>query len=226
MKKEKTEKTRTQKSILPGAMLIALLAAAIVFVVMLNAEKNALTAYEKGTVLLAKTDIPKGELIREDDIEKYFEEKEIDKTLIPEKSVIEKGQLIGLVVDNDIDSGAMITESMFSPVSEVAEGIAHPVLAGLKADDLYQAVSGVLRAGDRINIYTITAGSVGEDPEVVLAWKNVYVQQVFDSTGNIISGDDKTTAVQRMNIFLEEDSTEQFYTQLSQGTLRVVKIWE
>lgn len=226
MKKEKSEKTGKQKSILPGVMLIALFAAVIVFVVMLNAEKNALTAYEKGFVLMAKTDIPKGELIREDNLEKYFVKKEIDKTLIPGKAVIESRQLPGLIVDDDIDSGAMITESMFSKVSDMAKGINKPVVAGLKADDLYQAVGGVLRAGDRINIYTITLGTAGEDPEVVLAWKDVYVQQVFDSAGNIISGDDKTTAAQRLNIFLEEDSTEQFYKQLSLGTLRVVKIWE
>lgn len=30
-----------------------------------------------------------------------------------------------------------------------------PVIAGCKADDLYQIVGGVLRAGDRINIYQV-----------------------------------------------------------------------
>ena len=43
MKKEK-------KRLLPGAALAALAAAALIYLIMLNIEKNMMGAYEKGTV--------------------------------------------------------------------------------------------------------------------------------------------------------------------------------
>lgn len=44
MKKEKKEK----RSILPGVIIVSLLVAAVVYAVLLNAEKTALSDYEKG----------------------------------------------------------------------------------------------------------------------------------------------------------------------------------
>lgn len=43
MKKEKKEK----RSILPGVIIVSLLVAAVVYAVLLNAEKTALSDYEK-----------------------------------------------------------------------------------------------------------------------------------------------------------------------------------
>lgn len=49
------------------------------------------------------------------------------------------------------------------------------------------------------------------------------MQQVFDSSGNSIPAQDKESSAARINIVLEEDSVEQFYSELAGGSLRVVK---
>lgn len=215
MKKEK-------KSILPGAALAALVAAVIVYCIMLNAEKNIMNAYEKGSVVVAIKDLEEGMVLTEENMEDYLAEKEMDKKLIPEKAFTQKGMLYQYILTQKIDKGAMITASMVTDVKQIEEDMREPVVAGFKADDLYQVVSGVLRSGDRIHIYTVDQ----ETKETYLIWEDVFVKEVFDSSGTVISADDRVTAVQRVNILLEKDNVEQFYSELAAGSLRVVRVME
>ena len=67
MKKDKKE-----RSILPGVIIVSLLVAVIVYAVMLNAEKTALSDYEKGPVYVTTKPVPKGTLITAD----YITQKE------------------------------------------------------------------------------------------------------------------------------------------------------
>ena len=62
MKKEKKEK----RSILPGVIIVSLLVAAVVYAVLLNAEKTALSDYEKGSVYVTTKPVPKGTMITAD----------------------------------------------------------------------------------------------------------------------------------------------------------------
>ena len=93
--------------------------------------------------------------------------------------------------------------------------------AGFRAEDLYQVVGGVLRAGDRIHIYCVEQEE--EEQNGKLLWENVFVQQVFDRNGAAIGGDDGTTPAQRVNIYMEKERVADFYAALAQGSLRVVK---
>ena len=95
------------------------------------------------------------------------------------------------------------------------------VTAGFRAEDLYQVVGGVLRAGDRIHIYCVEQEE--EEQNGKLLWENVFVQQVFDRNGAAIGGDDGTTPAQRVNIYMEKERVADFYAALAQGSLRVVK---
>ena len=121
-----------------------------------------------------------------------------------------------------IPKGSIVTTAMFTGEKGYAEGLYTPVVAGCKGEDLFQMVSGVLRKGDLVNMYT-----VNEDlGETYLLWENVMVYQAFDASGNSIAPEDTTTPAARVNLLLEEGYAEQFYQELSQGSLRMVKIWE
>ena len=100
MKKEKKEK----RSILPGVIIVSLLVAAVVYAVLLNAEKTALSDYEKGSVYVTTKPVPKGTMITAD----YIIQKEVDKSLIPSGAVSNPEDLTDLIsvyaVDPDIVS--------------------------------------------------------------------------------------------------------------------------
>lgn len=233
MKKDKKE-----RSILPGVVIVSLLVAVIVYAVMLNAEKTALSDYEKGTVYVTTKPVPKGTMITAD----YITQKEVDKSLIPSGAVSNPEVLTDLISVYAVDPGSIITTGMFTAVNDITKDMTQPVVAGFKADDLYQVVGGVLRSGDRINIYQVNENANKGDTSQSLAntdaegnwtetystaslvWGNVFVQEVFDSAGTVISTADTTTPAQRINIYMDNDNVAVFYAALAQGSLRVVKI--
>ncbi len=233
MKKDKKE-----RSILPGVIIVSLLVAVIVYAVMLNAEKTALSDYEKGTVYVTTKPVPKGTMITAD----YITQKEVDKSLIPSGAVSNPEDLTELISVYAVDQGSIITTGMFTAVNDITKDMTQPVVAGFKADDLYQVVGGVLRSGDRINIYQVNENANKGDTSQSLAntdaegnwtetystaslvWGNVFVQEVFDSAGTVISTADTTTPAQRINIYMDNDNVAVFYAALAQGSLRVVKI--
>lgn len=215
-----------------GGIIAALVAAVAVFAVMLQLEKSTLTKYERGQIYVAARDIPRGQLITEENQMLYFEEKLLDRTCIPESALCSPKQVNGLAAVFDIAPGVLLTGEMFESMDGVLGEMQNPVIAGFKADDLYQVVGGVLRAGDRIHIYKITDARAtesetdtisDENTGAILIWENIYVQEVFDQTGNRIVSGDAATAAQRINIYLDKADVEAFYAELASGTLRVVK---
>lgn len=202
-----------------GGVAAALVAAVAVFGVMLQLEKNTLTKYERGTVYVAAVEIPKGQLITEDNMSLYFQERSLEKSFIPETALCSPEQVTGLTAVFNIEPGVLLSGTMFEALDDVLKDMAEPVVAGFKAEDIYQVAGGVLRTGDRIHIY-----AVSEDKQAVLVWDNIYVQEVFDQTGTRIANGDTLTAAQRINVYLDKKDVETFYSELASGTLRAVKV--
>jgi len=211
---------KDMKKILPSAALAALIAAVAAYCIMLNVEKSMLSDYEKGIVLTAQCDIEEGIRITQENAKRYLSVTEIDKRLIPERAPGSMEEIWEQMTVHKVDKGAIITLSMLQDTEEIAKNMEEPVVAGIKADDLYQIVSGTLRGGDRIHI-CVTDKDSGK---AFLGWENVFVQDAFDGSGTRIPGEDHVTAAQRINILLERAEIERFYSELSCGTLRIVKV--
>ena len=201
--------------------MAAFIAAAAVFAVMLQTEKRTLAEYEKKEVYVAATDIPRGEELTQENIEDYVMPLEIDQRIVPGTAVTDRDSLYGRITVCDIGQGSVITGEMTEGKEQILGEMTEPVIAGFRAEDLYQAVGGVLRAGDRIHIYCVEQEE--EEQNGKLLWENVFVQQVFDRNGAAIGGDDGTTPAQRVNIYMEKERVADFYAALAQGSLRVVK---
>lgn len=204
-----------------GSMIAALIAAVGIYAMMLQAERKMLDDYERGEIYVAVREIPRGTLIDDSNMEIYLEVRELEKGAIPDTALTGREQIDGLVAGRTIDKGTFLMLGMFETRNQITEQMRQPVIAGFKADDLYQVVGGVLRAGDRIHIYTVS-----EDGMANLIWSKVFVQQVFDSAGNSIGGGDVSASAQRINVYLDATDVEHFYTELARGTLRVVKVCE
>ena len=217
MNKKKKEK----RHILPGVILVAFLAAVSTFFLLLNMEKNALEAYEKVSVWTTKCELAKGLEINESSLGECFVLVEIDKDKVPGKVVENPEMLLGKRTELSISQGTILTQSMFSDEEDYRKALYNPVIAGCKGDDLFQLVSGVLRKGDMVHIYM-----VNEDlGETYMLWENIMVYQAFDASGNTIASEDRVTPAARVNLLLEEGYAEQFYNELNQGSLRLVKVW-
>lgn len=214
---DKEKKGISAQSLQTGGVLAALLAAVAIFVGMVQLEKRVLTQYEKAVIYTALCEIPQGMLITAQNYGQYFQARELDKSCIPATALQSPEQVEGLIPVWNIEPGVLLTQGMFQSQEEILQKLKEPVVAGFKAEDLYQVAGGVLRAGDRVHIYSVQEG------ETVLVWPDVYVQQVFDASGKAIVSGDGSTAAQRVNIYLGRADVEAFYTQLANGSLRVVK---
>jgi len=146
----------------------------------------------------------------------------MDKTKVPEHLIETPETLVGKQTLYEIPKGTILTSSMFTQEEAYRKGLKQPVIAGCKGDDLFQLVSGVLRKGDLVNVYTVNK----EVEETYMLWENVMVYQVFDASGNVISPEDTATPAARVNLLLEEGCTELLYNELDAGSLRLVKVWK
>lgn len=201
-----------------GGFVAAFLAAGAVFLILLQIEKNMLEDYEKTVVLVATESIPRGHALTGEDCEECLEQREIDKKLGAECTLLTAGELVGLVPRYDIEQGTILTRGMFTDKEEILGHMREPVVAGVKAEDLFQVAGGVIRAGDRIHVYSVT-----QESEIGHSWENLWVQSVFDQSGKEIRNPDRTGQAQRINIYLDKSQVGAFYTELAAGTLRVVK---
>ena len=220
MKGRKMEKKRSKKSEdkrkSGGLFLAAFIVAAGVFAIMTYMQKEALSDYEKKDILVACTVIPRGVVINEANADEYLMIKSIDAGCIPDGAVTKDTMLNGMSPVYEISEGTLLTASMFVAPDHAIASLSEPVLAGFRTDDLSRAVSGVLRAGDLIDIYS----SDPETGEGILLCHNAYVERGYDSSGNEVTSD--TPAVM-FNIYLEYSEAEKFYEGMKNGSLYVVK---
>lgn len=197
----------TKNKIWNGSILAAFIAAAAVFIIMLQAEKKVLAEYEKITVCVTIDDLPKGESITEDNILNYVQTVEIDRKIVPDTAIKNMDEITGRIAVHRIEKGSVVTRGMLESEEQITEEMEEAVIAGFRAEDLYQAVGGVLRAGDRIHIYCIDKEETAKEKPV---WKNLFVQQVFDQNGNAIDSGDTTTPAQRINVYMDNGKVDDF----------------
>ena len=151
-----------------GISLTALAAAVAMFVILVQMEKNVLAEYEKGEVYIAAHRIPKGQMITAENYMDYFIIKEMDKKLISDTALTTLQQVQDMAAIYDVEQGTHLTEGMFEELRNIWSGMEEPVIAGFRAEDIYQVAGGTLRAGDRIHIYIV------KDETARLAWENIY----------------------------------------------------
>lgn len=202
----------TKNKIWNGSILAAFIAAAAVFIIMLQAEKKVLAEYEKITVCVTIDDLPKGESITEDNILNYVQTVEIDRKIVPDTAIKNMDEITGRIAVHRIEKGSVVTRGMLESEEQITGEMEEAVIAGFRAEDLYQAVGGVLRAGDRIHIYCIDKEETAKEKPV---WKNLLVQQVFDQNGNAIDSGDTTTPAQRINVYMDNGKVDDFYRNLA-----------
>ena len=160
----------TKNKIWNGSILAAFIAAAAVFIIMLQAEKKVLAEYEKITVCVTIDDLPKGESITEDNILNYVQTVEIDRKIVPDTAIKNMDEITGRIAVHRIEKGSVVTRGMLESEEQITGEMEEAVIAGFRAEDLYQAVGGVLRAGDRIHIYCIDKEETAKEKPV---WSRV-----------------------------------------------------
>lgn len=217
MKEKDMNKKKRQGKVWP--VVLCLLLAGGVFALLLNIEARQLNQYEKGSVVVAITDVADNKEITEENLTEYFAVVERPLTDIPDAAYLELNDLIGQYAQSAINTGSMITESM---LGELRKDFGDSVLLGVNMEALEQSVAGTLRAGDVIDIYTV---KIDEDKTVVVekALGNVTIDRSYTSSGVSILKDDSTSIAQYITIPVHKDVVGLFYQSLEDRRIEIVK---
>ena len=210
-------KEKGQSKVWP--IVLCLLLAGGVFIFLLNVETKQLAQYEKGNVVVAIADVEDSKEITEENLSEYFQVEERSLTDIPETAYLNLEDLVGKYAQSSIDSGSMITKSM---LGELQADHGDAVLLGVNMEALAQSVAGTLRAGDKIDIYTV---KVEDDESVTVekALSNVVIERSYTSAGAAIVKDDDASIAQYITIPVHKDAVGTFYQALEDRRIEIVK---
>ena len=217
--KQKTNRTKEKGQSKVWPIVLCMLLAGGVFVLLLNVETKQLAQYEKGEVVVAIANVAESKEITEENLAEYFKLEERLLTDIPEAAYLNLEELVGQYAQSGIDMGSMVTQSM---MGELREDHGDVVFLGVNMEALAQSVAGTLRAGDKIDIYTV---KVEEDETVTVekALTNVVIERSYTSAGAAIVKDDDTSIAQYITIPVHKDAVGTFYQALEDRRIEIVK---
>lgn len=251
MKRQKDTVVKEKKNIsaLPIAFFVALVVGVLAYLAMLKIETNVLSGYERTKVYVSAQTIGEDMVLTQDNIPTYIVEKTIDTDNLPAGAVTDVTTLIGKALKYDVTDNSVLTDTMFYDVNKIYAQFTDPKEIGLNMSELSQAVSGIVRTGDYVDIYIFsdsnqsvvealrasnetqsgesqTTGRAGKDKTegtsvITPMYKNVYVSKAFDSAGAQIANEDTTTTCQRINIVVNAEDASRIYEAVRKGTIYI-----
>ncbi len=200
-------------------LMLCLVLAAGAFVFLLSMEAKELAKYERGYAVVALTDIKEHTEITTENLTELFVLEERPLTDIPEAAYVSTEELVGQYVQHDIDSGIIISKKM---LGALVKSMDDSVLLSINMEALDQSVAGTLRAGDRVDIYTV---DMVENEEIVVdkVMGNVGIIRSYTSAGTSILKEDDTSIAQYIIIPVHKEAVEGFYKALENRKIEIVK---
>lgn len=218
--KEKKQRKPLNVKVLIYSFIVTL----VLYALMLFIERTVLESVDYTMVYVAGRDIEKNTTITASNIDDFFSRQERRSDYLPQGCVTDAGQLIGRFTQHAIVKNEIITISALADVDRRVEKIKEPVEVSMNASILSQVVGGVLREGDRINIWSVTEKNQnGEGTiEAEKICDYVYVTRVFTAAGVEVGTNSKEDdAAMVVNIVIPAEKEEDFNIALEKGTLRI-----
>ncbi len=152
-------------------------------------------------------------------VTEFFTLEERPVTDIPKAAYVALDELVGQFIRQDIDENSIVTKSM---TGELETAYDNMVVLSIDMKALEQSVAGTLRAGDKVDIYTIHT----DKEEQVLAEKvmnEVTIIRSYTGSGASIVKEDDTSIAQYITIPVHKEAVEAFYKSLENKKIEVVK---
>ena len=219
-KKNKNTGISSGKKGVAMKLLGSFLVAVALFGVLVGVEKNLLNDYEKASVVLCKTDVPKGTKITKENVNQYFYDYEVDIALVNDTCIKDKNEVIDTVVENSLSAHEILRKDDCTKEAEIYNKFSNPVEASITATNPGDIVSGTIRRGDYVDIAVVNKDTLEYD----LMLKKVYVVDAFTSTGEKVSENAEGTAATMLTVVEEKDNLAKFYSARETGNVIVTKL--
>lgn len=171
-------------------IITCLIFAVVIFVILVNVEKNIMKNYEKAPVVVCKQNINEKDDINKSNKKDYFEVVQVPKNIVPENTYKSLKEVpIGLA-SKDMYKKEILLKNDIQSSDSFVKDIEDPVIASISIKSLDKAVGGVLRRGDRVDISLIKDDT--NDKSLLLS--NIYIIEAMNSSGEKLTKDKKEAA--------------------------------
>ena len=204
-----------------GGLAIPLVFSVVIYFVLLGFETLLLQDRETVPVVTVSQDIPVGTILNETNVGSYVTVTEISKQLAFDGTFSSVEQISG-ITDVEVKKGQILSKSEIRSLDEGYQDMEDAVEISLKAADLSNMVSGIIRGGDYVNLLylgTRVDGSAG----ILKQMDQVYVSDVFDSSCVRIPKSDTETAAAYINVIVSQETAEEISVAQAEGQLVISK---
>lgn len=219
-------KNNERKSFNPKTLVVCFVLVALLYVGLLMLERAIITENVTTKVYVAIQNIEPDTLITENNIDLYFALVERSIASIPSDSISNRDDLINHTVNNFLSQNNPVTESLLTSRESEVSDIKDSVMVSFMVQSTPGAVSGTIRAGDRVNIWHAVNDEATQKTEVLPICKNVYIMTAYDSSGVAILQEDTSSIATMFNILIPSEVESAFHRTIEEGTLKLSKISE
>lgn len=222
VKKEKQLKPTNVKLI-----FYCIIAAAALYAILIVTEKSLIKQEEQILVYVAVDDVPEMIFITEENFDNYFAQEKRPISTLPEGTVTDVELIMESFTKCSIYKNQTLIAGMFKSEKSYIDNIENPVEVSFTAGSIAQTVGGVLRAGDLINIWSVSSVSENgvKKTSVNIICEGAYVSRAFTSTGVEVKRDSKDEASTTViNIIIPSEYEKAFNEAISTGSLRISRI--
>ncbi len=154
--------------------------------------------------VVATREIEAGTLIHQEEMASYFTVREINQDYGYEGILADLSLLSdenGIFITSHLSANQPLTAEDFKDDGEYRERYQDAVIKGLAVSRFSDAVCGILRSGDVIDIFALDAAT-GEN---ICILRDVYVDSAFDSAGAEIPPEDEALVATAVNVLLTSE---------------------
>lgn len=173
-------------SVLKIVVLPAIFAGVVSLLIYVAMDNKAEEAQLKTQVVVMKEAVAANTYVTEDTVPDYFEEISVELTAVPESAYRNLKDLPkdGFYIEEAMESSQMVLKSDVEVVTDAMAKYQNGYkVTSFAAESFDGGVNGSLRKGDIVNVYAVDPAT----EVLTLMAENVYIADVYDSSGNKIS---------------------------------------
>ena len=193
-RKEEATKSGSGKekalSIVKTLAVPTIIAAIIVCVIYVVVDTKASADELKTEVLCMVKDVPANTIVTADNVRDYFTTVSVEMVAVPDNAYKQLSDLPkdGFYIENAMSKSQMVLKDDIATVDAILDKYKDGYeITSFKAPDFTRGVNGCIRKGDIVDVYAVDPTT---DMLILLA-EDVYVYEVYDSSGNKVTGKDE-----------------------------------
>lgn len=210
-------------SMIKIVVIPALFAGIVSLLIYMAMDNKAQEAKLMTQVVVMKENVAANTYVAKDKVADFFEEKLVELTAVPESAYrnIKDLPKNGFYIESAMESSQMVLKSNVEVVTDAMKKYQNGYeVTAFAAESFPGGVNGSLRKGDVVNVYALDPAT----KVLTLMVENVYVAEVYDSSGNKISTPEEIAT--SFTVYVTEEEVENLNLAVVYGGVQMYLIEE